>query len=56
MARKTDRPRKDQHAPVADNEQHVEPHAADTPLWDKYYQEMRKRIRFPRYYKRALNW
>ncbi len=27
-----------------------------TPLVDKYYREMRKRIRFPRYYKKALNW
>lgn len=27
-----------------------------TPLLDKYYREMRKRVRFPRYYKRALNW
>lgn len=27
-----------------------------TPLWSRYYQAMRKRIRFPRYYKRALNW
>lgn len=27
-----------------------------TPLLDKYYREMRKKVRFPRYYKRALNW
>jgi hypothetical protein len=27
-----------------------------TPLWNKYYREVRKRIRFPRYYKRAVNW
>ncbi len=27
-----------------------------TPMVDKYYREMRKRIRFPRYYKKALNW
>ncbi len=27
-----------------------------TPMVDKYYREMRKRVRFPRYYKRALNW
>ncbi|MCB0770141.1 MAG: hypothetical protein KDC00_07025 [Flavobacteriales bacterium] len=27
-----------------------------TPLWSKYYHKVRKRIRFPRYYKRALNW
>jgi hypothetical protein len=29
---------------------------SDTPLWHKYYQAMRKRVRFPRYYKHALNW
>jgi hypothetical protein len=27
-----------------------------TPLWSRYYRAMRKRVRFPRYYKRALNW
>lgn len=27
-----------------------------TPRWSRYYQAMRKRIRFPRYYKKALNW
>lgn len=28
----------------------------ETPLWSRYYQAMRKRIRFPRYYKKAVNW
>lgn len=28
----------------------------ETPLWSKYYQQVRKNIRFPRYYKKALNW
>ncbi|MBK6831340.1 MAG: hypothetical protein IPG92_11645 [Flavobacteriales bacterium] len=27
-----------------------------TPIWSKYYQEMRKRVKFPRYYKKSLNW
>lgn len=27
-----------------------------TPLWHKYYEEVRKGIRFPRYYKHELNW
>lgn len=27
-----------------------------TPLVDKYFREVRKRVRFPRYYKKALNW
>ncbi len=33
-----------------------EPYDLSTPLWSKYYQQVRKSIRFPRYYKRALNW
>jgi hypothetical protein len=28
----------------------------DTPLWKKYYEITRKTIRFPRYYKKDLNW
>jgi hypothetical protein len=27
-----------------------------TPMLDRYYREARKRVKFPRYYKRALNW
>jgi hypothetical protein len=27
-----------------------------TPILDRYYRRMRKYIRFPRYYKKALNW
>lgn len=27
-----------------------------TPLWHKYYEAVRKSIRFPRYYKHDLNW
>lgn len=27
-----------------------------TPLFSKYYQKVRERIRFPRYYKKAVNW
>jgi|GEM_PF-678640 hypothetical protein len=27
-----------------------------TPLWSTYYQQVRRSIRFPRYYKRSLNW
>jgi len=27
-----------------------------TPLWTRYYRASRERIRFPRYYKRELNW
>jgi hypothetical protein len=28
----------------------------DMPLWRRYYQRVRKTIRFPRYYKETLNW
>lgn len=27
-----------------------------TPLLDQFIREARKRLRFPRYYKKALNW
>ena len=27
-----------------------------TPLWDRYYKAIRRRVRFPRYYKKGLNW
>ena len=51
-------------APKKDDKPKVErtPEQEDTvysmrsPLWSKYYTEVRKRIRFPRYYKKALNW
>ncbi len=28
----------------------------DTPRWRRYYHEVRKTIRFPRYYKKSVNW
>lgn len=31
-------------------------YALRTPLFDRYYRAMRKRMRFPRYYKQELNW
>ncbi|MBK9759346.1 MAG: hypothetical protein IPO90_05065 [Flavobacteriales bacterium] len=27
-----------------------------TPVLDRYYRQMRKHVRFPRYYNKALNW
>lgn len=44
--------------PAVDQEQVPEGTAYDlrTPLWSKYYAAMRKRVRFPRYYKKAVNW
>lgn len=27
-----------------------------TPLLDRFYRAARKRVKFPRYYKKALNW
>jgi hypothetical protein len=28
----------------------------DFPLWRRYYQRVRKTVRFPRYYKKEWNW
>lgn len=53
------RNRKRPAGPVAPPESH-EPREAEydlsTPIWTRYYEAMRKRVRFPRYYKKALNW
>lgn len=27
-----------------------------TPLWELYYRRVRATVRFPRYYKKAINW
>lgn len=27
-----------------------------TPRWSRYYRAMRERVRFPRHYKKKLNW
>ncbi|MFZ1687821.1 MAG: hypothetical protein WAU70_10390 [Flavobacteriales bacterium] len=27
-----------------------------TPLWEEYYRRVRATVRFPRYYKKAINW
>lgn len=27
-----------------------------TPRWSRYYRSMRKLVRFPRHYKKKLNW
>ncbi|MEO8068732.1 MAG: hypothetical protein ABI599_13640 [Flavobacteriales bacterium] len=27
-----------------------------TPLWELYYRRVRATVRFPRYYKKAVNW
>lgn len=31
-------------------------YTVDTPKWRKYYLRVRKSIRFPRYYKKTVNW
>lgn len=31
-------------------------YTVETPKWRQYYQRVRKTIRFPRYYKKTLNW
>ncbi len=33
----------------------AEGHDLSTPLWQAYYARVRRTIRFPRYYKKALN-
>jgi len=33
----------------------AEGHDLSTPLWQAYYARIRRTIRFPRYYKKALN-
>ena len=33
-----------------------DPYDLDLPLWRNYYQRVRRSIRFPRYYKKSLNW
>lgn len=55
MARRNERSKKPNEATVEEPGVNADA-LTDTPLWSKYYQEVRKRIRFPRYYKRALNW
>ncbi len=52
MARKKNETKEE----VAKGSEEHSVYASTTPIWDKYYQEMRKRVKFPRYYKKALNW
>ncbi len=53
MARKKDNePKKVERAAEQDDTVY----SMCSPLWSKYYTEVRKRIRFPRYYKKAVNW
>lgn len=33
----------------------AEGHDLATPLWQAYYRRVRRSIRFPRYYKKAVN-
>ena len=48
--------RKKKEERPADQEATAQQQEVDTPLWDRYYRAMRKHIRYPRYYKKALNW
>jgi hypothetical protein len=34
----------------------AEQYTHETPIWSKYHNRVRASVRFPRYYKRALNW
>lgn len=33
-----------------------DPYDLETPRWQQFYKRVRKTIRFPRYYKKDLNW
>ncbi len=47
MERKTDKRTREESRTAYD---------LSTPLIDKYLREVRRHVRFPRYYKKALNW
>lgn len=48
--------RKKIHPPEKERDEERSVYEMRTPLWTKYYNEVRKRVRFPRYYKKAVNW
>ena len=52
MARKKKAPKPEQARPEEDSAIYD----MRTPLWSRYYDRLRKSIRFPRYYKKAVNW
>jgi hypothetical protein len=45
-----------QHASDPSSVDHEAQELKRTPLWNAYYQRVRRSIRFPRYYRKALNW
>jgi hypothetical protein len=53
MARKKKEPKKESAANSTGGESAYD---MATPLWSRYYHEVRKRLRFPRHYKKAVNW
>jgi hypothetical protein len=52
MARKKEGPRKKEAARRSDAD---EVYDLTTPLWSRYYEAVRKRVRFPRYFKRTAS-
>jgi hypothetical protein len=52
MARTKKAPKLEKERPEEDNAIYD----MRTPLWSRYYERLRKSIRFPRYYKKAVNW
>ncbi len=52
MARKKEEPRKKEAARQVDADQAYD---LTTPLWNRYYEAVRKRVRFPRYFKRTAS-
>lgn len=47
---------KSSSVPVRATELPEEVYDLTTPRWHVYYQRLRATVRFPRYYKKALNW
>lgn len=54
MSKKQEHKERKQNATVTEEVQRI--YDLSTPLWDKYYEKVRRNIRFPRYYKKAVNW
>lgn len=51
MARKKETPQKEARVDALS----ASVYERQSPVWERYVQELRKRIRFPRYYKRTAN-
>lgn len=52
--KEAERPERKRSDPGGDGTK--EAYDLETPLWRRYYERIRKGIRFPRYYDRSVNW